>query len=82
MKSIGLFSDTHSFLPHSIFDFFKDCDEVWHAGARRSDARHDIPRIDMHYFRVERAWRNFLEGGRVYFRARQALRMVGQAVRG
>ena len=52
------------------------------AGARRSDARHDIPRIDMHYFRVERAWRNFLEGGRVYFRARQALRMVGQAVRG
>ena len=32
MKSIGLFSDTHSFLPHSIFDFFKDCDEVWHAG--------------------------------------------------
>jgi hypothetical protein len=32
MKSIGLFSDTHSFLPHTIFDFFKDCDEVWHAG--------------------------------------------------
>jgi hypothetical protein len=32
MKSIGLFSDTHSFLPHAIFDFFKDCDEVWHAG--------------------------------------------------
>lgn len=51
------------------------------AEARRSDPRHDIPRIDMHYFRVEPAWRNFLEGGRLYFRARQALRMVGQAVR-
>lgn len=52
------------------------------AEARRSDDRHDIPRLDMHYFRVERDWRNFLEGGRLYFRARQALRIVGQAVRG
>lgn len=52
------------------------------AEARRGDHRHDIPRIDMHYFRVERAWRNFLEGGRLYFAARQLLRAVGQRVRG
>lgn len=52
------------------------------AEARRSDDRHDISRIDMHYFRSARAWCNFLEGGRVYFRARQALRMMGQMVRG
>lgn len=32
MTRIGLLSDTHSFLPESIFSFFKDCDEIWHAG--------------------------------------------------
>lgn len=32
MKRIGLLSDTHSFLDQSIFDFFAECDEVWHAG--------------------------------------------------
>jgi putative phosphoesterase len=29
---IGLLSDTHSFLDAKVFDYFKDCDEVWHAG--------------------------------------------------
>ncbi|MBX2955083.1 MAG: metallophosphoesterase family protein [Cyclobacteriaceae bacterium] len=29
---IGLLSDTHGFLDNSIFENFKDCDEVWHAG--------------------------------------------------
>lgn len=52
------------------------------AQARRSDHRHDIPRIDMHYFRSAWAWRNFLEGGRLYFTARQILRAAGQWVRG
>jgi hypothetical protein len=37
------------------------------AEARRTDHRHDIPRIDMHYFRAPLAWRNFLEGGSVVF---------------
>ena len=32
MKRIGLLSDTHSFLDPSVFEYFKDCDEVWHAG--------------------------------------------------
>lgn len=32
MKKIGLLSDTHSFLDHKIWDFLKDCDEIWHAG--------------------------------------------------
>ncbi len=32
MKKIGLLSDTHSYLDESLFDYFKDCDEVWHAG--------------------------------------------------
>jgi putative phosphoesterase len=29
---IGLLSDTHSYLDKKVFDYFKDCDEVWHAG--------------------------------------------------
>ena len=32
MKRIGLLSDTHSFLDPSVFEYFEDCDEVWHAG--------------------------------------------------
>ena len=32
MKRIGLLSDTHSFLDESIFTYFKECDEIWHAG--------------------------------------------------
>jgi putative phosphoesterase len=29
---IGLLSDTHSFLDPQIFDYFQNCDEIWHAG--------------------------------------------------
>lgn len=29
---IGLLSDTHSYLDPKIPDYFKDCDEIWHAG--------------------------------------------------
>lgn len=32
MKKIGLLSDTHGFLPPGVSDFFKDVDEIWHAG--------------------------------------------------
>lgn len=32
MKRIGILSDTHSTLDERVFTFFKDCDEVWHAG--------------------------------------------------
>lgn len=52
------------------------------AEAHHTDHRHDIPRIDMHYFRNSWAWGNFLEGGRLYFIARQMVRAIGQRVRG
>lgn len=29
---IGLISDTHSHLEESIFEYFEECDEIWHAG--------------------------------------------------
>ncbi len=32
MTKIGLISDTHNFLDESIFEHFKNCDEIWHAG--------------------------------------------------
>ncbi len=32
MTSIGLLSDTHSFLDDQIFKYFENCDEIWHAG--------------------------------------------------
>jgi len=32
MLRIGLLSDTHSSIHPRVFDFFKDCDEIWHAG--------------------------------------------------
>ncbi|MCG8410994.1 MAG: metallophosphatase family protein [Bacteroidales bacterium] len=32
MKKIGLLSDTHGFIDTKIIKFFKDCDEIWHAG--------------------------------------------------
>lgn len=32
MTRIGLISDTHSFLDNAVFEHFKNCDEIWHAG--------------------------------------------------
>ena len=29
---VGLLSDTHSYLDPKVFDYFKECDEVWHGG--------------------------------------------------
>ncbi|MAJ51924.1 MAG: YfcE family phosphodiesterase [Flammeovirgaceae bacterium] len=29
---VGLISDTHSYLDPKIFHYFKECDEIWHAG--------------------------------------------------
>jgi putative phosphoesterase len=32
MKRIGLLSDTHGYLDEKIFHYFKEVDEIWHAG--------------------------------------------------
>ncbi len=32
MKKIGILSDTHAYLHPDAFEFFKECDEIWHAG--------------------------------------------------
>ena len=32
MIKIGFLSDTHGFLDNHLFEYFKSCDEIWHAG--------------------------------------------------
>jgi putative phosphoesterase len=32
MTKIGLLSDTHGYLDPKIFEYFKDVDQIWHAG--------------------------------------------------
>lgn len=32
MKRIGLMSDTHGWVDPKIYEYFKDVDEIWHAG--------------------------------------------------
>lgn len=32
MKKIGLLSDTHGYVDPKVFDYFKEVDEIWHAG--------------------------------------------------
>jgi uncharacterized protein len=32
LTRIGLISDTHDFLDEAVFEHFRNCDEVWHAG--------------------------------------------------
>jgi len=32
LKKIGLISDTHNYLDETVFDHFKNCDEIWHGG--------------------------------------------------
>ncbi len=32
MTRIGLLSDTHHYFDETIFEHFKNCDEIWHAG--------------------------------------------------
>ena len=37
MTRIGLISDTHGYFDETVFDHFKNCDEVWHGGDFGSD---------------------------------------------
>jgi putative phosphoesterase len=32
MTRIGLLSDTHGYIHPRCYEFFRDCDEIWHAG--------------------------------------------------
>lgn len=46
MKKIGILSDTHGFTHPNLFEFFKECDEIWHAGdMMNSDILTDLTAI-------------------------------------
>ena len=32
MKRIGVLSDTHGYWDDRYLEYFKECDEIWHAG--------------------------------------------------
>lgn len=38
LTRIGLISDTHNYLDPTVFQHFKNCDEIWHAGDFGTDA--------------------------------------------
>ncbi|MCQ2272056.1 MAG: metallophosphatase family protein [Bacteroidales bacterium] len=37
MKKIGILSDSHGYTNPDLFEFFKDCSEIWHAGDMCND---------------------------------------------
>ncbi|MEE4256069.1 MAG: metallophosphoesterase family protein [Bacteroidales bacterium] len=41
MMRIGLLSDTHGWIYPGIYDFFADCNEIWHAGDIGNAATYD-----------------------------------------
>jgi putative phosphoesterase len=46
MMKIGLLSDTHGYLDPKVFDHFKACDELWHAGdIGTSDVANDLEKF-------------------------------------
>src|SRR5210317_527099 len=61
---IGLLSDTHSYLDEQIFNYFKDVDEIWHAG--------DIGNIEvadsLEAFKPFRAVYGNIDGGKLRIR--------------
>ena len=61
---IGLLSDTHSYLDEKIFDYFKNVDEIWHAG--------DIGNIEvadsLEAFKPFRAVYGNIDGGKLRIR--------------
>jgi uncharacterized protein len=58
---IGLLSDTHGFLDEAVFQYFAECDEIWHAGDLGSIAIFDR----LHAFKPTRAVHGNVDGGDV-----------------
>jgi len=61
MKTIGLISDTHSYLDPKVFTYFSDCDEIWHAGDIGEIAVAD----ELSKFKKFRAVYGNIDGGKV-----------------
>ena len=70
MKKIGIISDTHSRLGDEIFDFFAECDEIWHCG--------DIGSLEVYEklasFKPLRAVYGNIDGQEIRIRTKEHLR--------
>ncbi|MFK5854650.1 MAG: metallophosphoesterase family protein [Bacteroidota bacterium] len=61
MKRIGIISDTHGYLHPRVFSFFKECNEIWHAGDIG-----DITTLDkLNEFKPVRAVYGNIDGGEI-----------------
>lgn len=58
MTRIGLLSDTHSWIYPGVFDFFSECDQIWHAG----DIGNLITYEQLHDFKPLRAVYGNIDG--------------------
>jgi putative phosphoesterase len=61
---IGLLSDTHTFLDEKIFEYFKDVDQIWHAGDIGNDELAD----QLEAFKPLRAVYGNIDGGKLRVR--------------
>ncbi len=61
MTRVGLLSDTHGYLEDSVFRYFNDCDEIWHAGDIGSLAVTDT----LEAFKPLRAVYGNIDGGKL-----------------
>ena len=61
---IGLLSDTHTFLDEKIFEYFKDVDQIWHAGDIGNDELAD----QLEAFKPLRAVYGNIDGGKLRIR--------------
>ena len=59
MIRIGILSDTHSIIHPRTYEFFKDCDEIWHAG----DIGNFKSAEDLRKFKPFRAVYGNIDGG-------------------
>lgn len=75
---IGLLSDTHTFLDEKIFEYFKDVDQIWHAGDIGNDELAD----QLEAFKPLRAVYGNIDGGklRVRYPEDQIFSMEGVSV--
>jgi putative phosphoesterase len=73
---IGVLSDTHGYLDGKLFDFFNDCDEIWHAG--------DIGNLEvitkLQNFRPLVAVYGNIDGNDVRIETRQHQRLIREGV--
>ena len=63
MLRIGVLSDTHGIVPQQVYTFFKDCDELWHAGDIGPGVLDELMR-----FKPVRAVFGNMDGGEMRFR--------------